>query len=67
VRIDIDPHSREVTMAKKLDGKIALITGGSSGLGLATAHRFVAEGAQVFITGLRTGGATDRRARADPT
>ena len=38
---------------KKLDGKIAVITGGNSGIGLATAQRFVAEGAYVFITGRR--------------
>lgn len=37
----------------KLDGKIAVITGGNSGLGLATAKQFVAEGAYVFITGRR--------------
>ena len=37
----------------KLDGKIALITGGNSGIGLAAANRFVAEGAYVFITGRR--------------
>ena len=37
----------------KLDGKIALVTGGNSGIGLATAKRFVSEGAYAFITGRR--------------
>jgi NAD(P)-dependent dehydrogenase (short-subunit alcohol dehydrogenase family) len=40
-------------MSQKLAGKIAVITGGSSGIGLATAQRFVNEGAYVFITGRR--------------
>jgi NAD(P)-dependent dehydrogenase (short-subunit alcohol dehydrogenase family) len=37
----------------KLDGKIALVTGGNSGIGFATTKQFVSEGAYVFITGRR--------------
>ncbi len=40
-------------MAGKLEGKIALVTGGSSGIGLASAQLFVKEGAFVYITGRR--------------
>ena len=40
-------------MTKKLEGKTAVITGGTEGIGLATARRFVDEGAYVFITGRR--------------
>jgi NAD(P)-dependent dehydrogenase (short-subunit alcohol dehydrogenase family) len=40
-------------MSKKLEGKIALITGGTTGIGLASAQDFAAQGATVFITGRR--------------
>ena len=40
-------------MSKKLEGKIAIVTGGSTGIGLATAKEFVAQGAHVYITGRR--------------
>ena len=40
-------------MTQKLEEKIALVTGGTSGIGLATAKRFVAEGAKVVVTGRR--------------
>ena len=40
-------------MGKKLEGKIAVVTGGSAGIGFATAKRFAEEGARVFVTGRR--------------
>ena len=38
---------------KNLEGKVAVITGGNSGIGLATAQQFVRDGARIFITGRR--------------
>src|ERR1700730_1248292 len=48
-----DHHSRSEVAMGRLEGKTAVITGANSGIGLASAMRFVAEGAHVYITGRR--------------
>jgi NAD(P)-dependent dehydrogenase (short-subunit alcohol dehydrogenase family) len=46
-------RQRECNSMGELEGRVAVITGGSTGIGLATGQRFVAEGAHIFITGRR--------------
>ena len=43
-------------MTQKLEGKVAVVTGGTAGIGLATAKKFAGEGAHVFVTGRRQAG-----------
>jgi short chain dehydrogenase len=49
IRVGRKSQQLEWLMSGKLAGKIAAVTGGSSGIGLATAQKFVTEGAHVFI------------------
>lgn len=51
--METETNLKDSNMVGKLEGKIALVTGGTSGIGLATAKLFAAQGAHVFVTGRR--------------
>src|SRR5277367_1748663 len=65
-RTSSSPVGSSTDVMLALAGKVAVITGGSSGIGLATARRFAAEGAQVFITGRREDALADAVAQIGP-
>ena len=54
-------------MSNKLDGKVALVTGGTSGIGLAAAKRLILDGAFVFVTGRRQAALDAARAALGPS
>ncbi len=56
-----------MTTTHRLTGKVAFVTGGTSGMGLAATQRFVAEGACVFVTGRREDALDAAVARSEET